>query len=217
MDWKIPATILILAFVVVLGVLPIFSPDFNKNIASRFTDIGSGSGSLFQKAPEFKENVEFSMSVNEFPVIKTLTPVKVYINESQRYAVGVDGKNLSLKGSLILNDFTGEVNLKDGKIEGIALGLESDGFKMEGKSNIEIEEQGLDQVKAAGLMIADFSANNGVLKTTKPQKMEAKLDSAAKVYGFQGSMEYKKGTCEIQGTATMIKANGLTIGVEETN
>jgi len=214
MDWKIPATILILAFVVALGILPIFSPEFNKSVSSHFTNFDSPSGALFKKSQEFKPNVEFSMSVSEFPVIKTLTPIKVYINESQRYGIVVDGKNLSLKGNLILNDFTGEINLKDGKIEGVALGMEAEEFKMDGKSNIEIENPTLDQIRTTGLMISDFSANNGILKTTKPQKMEAKLDSAAKIYGFQGSMDYRKGTCDIQGTATMIKANGLTIGEE---
>jgi hypothetical protein len=114
-----------------------------------------------------------------------------------------------------MKNFTGDIDLKSGKLVGVASEIVSDYFDLEGKTAVQLENSGLDEIKVSDLIMSDFTANNGVLKTEKPQTMEAKISSPAKVYGFKGSMDYSNGTATISGTSSMIQANGLTIGISQ--
>jgi hypothetical protein len=222
MDWKIPATIIILAFVVGLGILPIFSPDFNGQVTDQFGSFGDifDEVTSTQKAPQYEENVQFSMSVKDFPAIKTGIPVTLFINSTHRYDLRLDSKNLSLKGPLTMTGFIGDIDPKTGKISGSADSIASDTFSLDGKTSISMENPELDEISASGLMISDFTAKNGVLMTTRVQnktsEMRVPLDNdGARVQGFKGSIKYSDSTYQISGTSSIITATGLTLGITQ--
>jgi len=221
MDWKIPATILILAFVVGLGILPIFSPDFDGQVTDQFGSFNDIFGEVTtQKPTQYEENVVFSMSVKDFPAIKTSTSVDLFVNASHRYELQMDGKNMSLKGPLTMKGFIGDIDPKNGKISGKADSISSDTFSLDGKTTISLDGQNLDEISASGLIISDFTAKNGVLMTTRVQnktsEMRVPLDNdGARVQGFKGNIQYTDGSYQVSGTSSIITATGLTLGISQ--
>jgi hypothetical protein len=220
MDWKIPATILILAFIVGLGILPLFSSDFSSQVTNPLTSVGDIFGGISQKTPQYEENVHFSMSASDFPTIRTASPVTILVSSNQKYGLILDGKNMSVKGKLSIQNFTGDIDLKAGKLSGSASLIASDNFDLEGKTNLQLENSGLDEIAVSDLMIGEFMAKSGILTTTivqgKASEMRIPLGSdGAKVDGFKGNVSYANNTFYIEGTSSVITATGLTLGIAQ--
>ncbi|MBN2094701.1 MAG: hypothetical protein JW727_01510 [Candidatus Aenigmarchaeota archaeon] len=215
MDWKIPATIMILLVILGIGAIPLFSPDFGTSFGRSFSSIDDIAGSFFEKQLEFEDNVAFSMSAKEVPKINTLLPTTLYLDSSKSYEILTDGKNLTLKGLLTINGFKGDIDFNEGKILGTCDGIETEFFGLDGKMGISIEGQSFDEIAVSDIKITQIDVNDGTISTTRPQVMEAKVDTGAKIYGFVGKITYSKGTAQLEGISSLIKANSLTIGLNE--
>ncbi|MGC9310955.1 MAG: hypothetical protein ACP5E4_04515 [Candidatus Aenigmatarchaeota archaeon] len=217
MDWKIPATLIILAAVVGLGVLPIFSSDFNEKLTDFFSAISERFGVFFQEKGDFEENVAFTMAVNSFPEIKTRTPTMVHLNSLQPFTLLVDNKEVEASGQIMLNGFAGSINFDEGTISGSAEQVYSSGMNIKGKSAVSATNQIIEEITVNNLKIGELIVNGGILTISSPQEMEAKITNGAVVYGFQGSVAYKDKVATFRGACTKIKTNGLTIGSDAEN
>jgi hypothetical protein len=220
MDWKVPATIIILAVIVGVGVLPLISPEFNQKLRGHLSEFSSLSDLLrnfFPDRADYEAKIIFSMSVNDFPIVKTRTPVTITIDSPHPYALNLDGKNMSAVGRITLKDFKGEINLRGGSITGTAQSVSSDSFTLSGKTHVSSDSLFAEEVTIEGLKIAEMSVNGGTLKTDKPQEMEAKIANNAVVRGFMGKLTYKNGIGHFAGSCFEIRANSLVIGGPDSN
>lgn len=218
MDWKIPATVLILLIIVGVGALPLISPEFGETLGgyfSSFSALDDFLGGLFPDDTDYSENVIFSMTVNDFPDIKTRDEVNVVLTSDQPYTLNIDGKELKATDSVTLQDFTGEVSPLSGTITGQIDGISSDSLTLDGKMQVSAANVFLDQITIEHLKISEMTVNGGTLNTLMPQEMEAKITNSATIRGFSGELKYKNGVGQFDGTCSEIKTNGLEIGGEE--
>ena len=212
MDWKIPATILILIVLVSLGVLPFFSPNFSASLTDMYSSVKEFINKISNKETNFNGNIVLSLSTKELNELKIGFKTKLYLKLKGDYCLNVDNKNLSVKGDLFLNNFTGVINFKNFSISGTALEISAENFKLYGKSKIQANNKNFEKLTISNLKIAELTITKGKIKTTEPRKIEAEIDDLSKVYGFSGTLNYQNNTAVFEGNCTKIQMKEFTFG-----
>lgn len=211
MDWKIPATIIILVAVVSLGVLPFFSTDFSSSLTGVFSSVRDFFDNVFHRETEFEENVILSLSTTELNELKIGLPTEIYLDLNGDYNLDVDNKDLSVKQNLFLNNFTGTLNFVNFSVFGTVFGISAADFELIGKSKVQITNKNFKELKIFGLQIGELTINKGKIKTESPQKIEAEVEDRIKLYGFKGSLAYKNGVVTFDGSCTKVQTRGFTL------
>lgn len=218
MDWKIPATIIILIAVVSLGVLPFFSTDFSNSLTGVFSSVRDFFDNMdffdniFHRETEFKENVVLSLSTTKLNELKIGIPTEIYLDLNGNYNLNVDNKNLTVKQNMFLNNFTGTLNFVNFSIAGSVSGISASNFDLYGKSKVWTNNENFEELKISNLQFVELTINKGKIKTESPQKIEAEIEDKIKLYGFKGSMTYKNNTVEFYGSCTKVQTKGFTLG-----
>ncbi len=212
MDWKIPATIVILVVVVSLGVLPFFSTNFSDSLTGFFSPIKDFFSNIFHREIESGGKVVLYLSTNELGNLKIGIPTNVYFKLNDNYNLIMDDKNLVVKQNLLLKNFTGTINFKNFSISGKVTGISSENFDLEGSSKIQTDNKKFEELTISNLQIAELTINKGKINTEKPRKIEAEIDDTSKLYGFIGTLTYKNNTALFEGNCTKFQMEGLSLG-----
>lgn len=211
MDWKIPATLVILIVVVSLGILPFFSTNFSNSLTGFFSPIKDFFTNIFHKEAEFKGDVVLSLSTSELDELKIGIPAEIYLKLNEDYSLTVGGKNLTVKQNLLLKNFTGTINFKNFSISGKVLRISSENFDLEG-DKIQTNNKNFEELVISNLQIAELTIFKGKIKTEKPRKIEAEIDDVSKLYGFVGTLNYKNSTGIFKGNCTKVQMKGFSLG-----
>lgn len=212
MDWKIPATIVIIVAIISLGVLPFFSTDFSDSLASGFFSVKKFFKDLIPRTYEFEENVILSLSTAELDKLKIGLPTEIDLDLTENYELTVDSKHLTVKKNLVLSNFTGTVIFTNFSISGSAMKISIENFELEGKSKIQTTDSNFDKLRIANLQLAELTVNKGTMSIESPQKIEAEVEDTINLYGFKGTLTYENDIAVLEGSCTKIQTKGFTLG-----
>jgi uncharacterized protein YxjI len=215
MDWKIPATIVILTFIVSLGLIPFFSPEFSTSIGGildSFKNLLGNLPSLFEKEKKFNGSIKFSLSTKEFDNLKIGIPANIHVDVEKEYKLKVDKKNLILKEDFDIYNFTGLVALKDFLISGECFKISTKNFEIEGKSKVMMLEKNFESLLIKNLKIGELTLDNGNISIESPQKISAELDNKIKLHEFQGDLMFENSTITLEGNCSKIETEGFSFG-----
>ena len=212
MDWKLPATIIILIAIVSLGLLPSFSSTFSNSLTKFYSPIKDFLDRILHRQTEFNGGVVLSLSTNELSKLKIGIPAEIFFKLDENYDLKVDGKILKVTKSLTLKNFTGTIDFRNFTISGKVVGISSENFNLEGTSNIQINNKNFDELRISNLKIAELTITRGKIKTEKPRKIEAEIDDRAKLYGFSGTLTYKNNVLLYEGNCKKVQMKGFSLG-----
>jgi len=216
MDWKVPITIVILAFIVSLGMLPFFSSEFSGTIGdilSSFKNLFGNLPIIFEKEKKFNGSIEFSLSTENFNnLLKINIPSNIQINVDEEYNLKIDEKKIILRDDFNIYNFTGAVSFKDFLISGECLKISTKNFEMEGKSKIVILEKNFKAMKIENLKIGELILDSGKIRIENPQKINAELNNKIRLYGFTGNLIFKNNTVTLEGNCTRIESENFSFG-----
>ena len=211
MDWKIPATIIILVVVISLGVLPFFSTGFSNSVTGFFSPVKDFFSNLFHKEADFGGSVVLSFSTTELSELKIGVPTEVYLKLNGDYGLNIDDKSLVVKQDLLLKNFTGTINFKNFSISGNVMGFSAENFELEGLSKVQTKNKNFEELTISNLQIAELTISKGHIKTEKPRKIEAEIDDTGKLYEFIGTLKYKDNQALFEGNCTKIQMEGFSL------
>jgi len=212
MDWKIPATIIILALVVSAGIIPFFSPEFSNILEKILDSFKKLSGlKLFEKEEIFNGSIEFSLSTREFDNLK-IASGNIKVDTDGNYTVKIDGKKLILKEGFEIHNFTGLVEFKNFLISGECSKISTKNFEIEGKSKIVALEKNFKTLTIENLKIGELDVDGGNITIKSPQKISAELSEKIRLYKFKGSLIFEKDIITLSGNCTKTESRGFNFG-----
>ncbi len=212
MDWKVPATIVIIIAIISLGVLPFFSTGFSDSLASGFFSAKKFFKDIIPKTYEFEENVILSLSTAELGKLKIGIPTEIDMDLTDTYELTMDSDNVKVKENLVLSNFTGSVDFSNFSISGSALKISVENFEIERKSKIRTTDRNFNKLRITNLQLAELTVNKGRMIIKSPQKIEAEIENTITLYEFKGALTYENDTAVLEGSCAKIQTKGFTIG-----
>jgi len=213
MDWKLPATAIILLIIVSMGSLPFFMPKYREPLTNIFDSIEKILNRVFSKETPFEGNINFYLEVDNFSEINFGNPVDIFVENKDNYIFKVDGHEITIKKNFEISNFTGIINFKDCVISGSAFKLESDDFRISNSLKLTtVNTTQCSKMVVDNIKIAELSFNSGYIEIEKPQKIEAEINNSIILSGVQGSIRFENNSLKFNGICTKIKSNGFEIG-----
>jgi len=212
MDWKIPATIIILTVVISLGLIPFFSPEFSSSVGGLFDGVEGMFKKIFEKEHEFTGEIVFTLSTRNLSKIKIGTPTKMKIEVKKPYTFAIDDREFTVKDPITFTNFTGIIDFENFFFSGNVLGISTKSFEMKGGAKVSSFENDFSNLSVENIKLGELTLTNGEINTESPQKLNAKINETIKIYGFNGILIYKNRIITFVGNCTKLETKSFSLG-----